>query len=135
MRVRLAIIGLLTLLLGLVVASPALAAVQQPTLESALHFLVGPGAAVLAGLFISVGMEYWPAFQRLEQKWKVAVYFVLCVGIALGAQAVAIATQIWGSWGDFQTTWWPALWAGIAASGIGTFFHAWAPSPLRKTEQ
>ena len=136
MRVRLAIIGLVALL-GLVVVSPAVAAVQQqqPTLESALHFLVGPGAAVLAGLLISVGMEYWPVFQRLEQKWKVAVYFGLCVGIALGAQAVAIATQIWGSWGDFQTTWWPALWAGIAASGIGTFFHAWVPSPLRKSEQ
>lgn len=136
MRVKLALVGLLVAVF-LIIASPALAAAQhgQPTWEEALHYVVGPGAAILAGLVISVLIEYWPAFQATEEKHKVAIYVVLCVVFALVAQALAIATQIWGSWGDVQTTWWPALWAGFAASGIGTLFHAWVPSPLRKAKQ
>lgn len=124
-------LGILLALLVIVAVTPVVAA-QQPTWEEALHFAVGPGAAVLAGLVISVVVEYWTAFQALDQKWKVAIYFGLCIGFALGGQALAIATGVWGSWGDVQGTWWPALWAGIAASGIGTLFHAWVPSPLRR---
>jgi hypothetical protein len=132
MRFKLAFVSLLVALLSLVLAAPALAAQRfQPTWEEALHFVVGPGAAVLAGLIISVLIEYWARFQALEHKWKVLIYISLCVVLALLGQAAAIATHIWGSWNDVQTTWWPALWAGFAASGIGTLFHAWVPSPLR----
>lgn len=134
MRIKLALVGLLVAVI-LVVAAPAMAAQHgQPTWEEALHYVVGPGAAILAGLFISVLIEYWPAFQSLEEKYKVGVYVVLCVVFALGGTALAIATHVWGDWGDIQTTWWPALWAGFAASGIGTLFHAWVPSPLRKAK-
>lgn len=135
MRFKLAVV-VLWMLLSLVLVSPVLAAQHgQPTWEEMLHFLVGPGAGVLAGILMSVAIEYWPAFQALERKWKVAVYFGLCVVVALVAQAMAVATHVWGSWGDVQTTWWPALWAGISASGLGTLFHAWVPSPLRKENQ
>jgi hypothetical protein len=104
---------------------------EQPTLEGALRWVVGPGAAVLAGLAVSVLSEYWAGFQALEAKYKVAVYFALCLVATFGATSLAVASGIWGAWGDIQNTWWPALWNGIAASGIGTLFHAWVPSPLR----
>jgi hypothetical protein len=134
MRIKLAFIGLLVMLWSLI-AVPAFAQHSNPTWEEALHYVVGPGAAVLAGLFISVLIEYWAAFQSLEERYKVAVYVILCVVFALIAQALAIATHIWGSWGDIQTTWWPAVWAGFAASGIGRLFHAWVPSPLHKARE
>lgn len=106
----------------------------QVTWEESLHWVVGPGAAVLAGLIISVLSEYWRNFQELDAKYKVVVYFGLCLLATLTATALAIVTEVWGAWGDIRGTWWPAIWAGIAASGIGTLFHAWAPEPLsRKT--
>jgi MFS family permease len=108
---------------------------SQPTYEQALRWVVGPGAAVLAGLAISVLSEYWSKFQSLEAKYKVAVYFGLCLVATFTATALAVASGLWGAWNDIQNTWWPALWNGIAASGIGTLFHAWVPSPLRKTPE
>ncbi len=105
----------------------------QPTFEQALRWVVGPGAAVLAGLAISVLSEYWTKFQGLEAKYKVAVYFGLCLVGTFTATALAVASGLWGAWNDIPNTWWPALWNGIAASGIGTLFHAWVPSPLRKS--
>jgi hypothetical protein len=117
--------------LALLVPLAAAQAPGQPTFEEALRWVVGPGSAVLAGLAISVLSEYWAEFQALEAKYKVAVYFVLCLGATFGATALAVASGIWGDWGDVANTWWPALWNGIAASGIGTLFHAWVPSPLR----
>jgi hypothetical protein len=131
---RLLLFAVLTLWLILV---PVVAAQTpgQPTWEESLHWLVGPGAAVLAGLVISVLSEYWPKFQTMEAKYKVAVYFFLCVVTALGATSLAVGTGVWGDWNDVQGTWWPGLWAGIAASGIGTLFHAWVPSPLRAAKK
>jgi hypothetical protein len=103
-----------------------------PSWSEALHFLAGAGAAVAAGVIISVLIEYLPRFQALEQKVKVAVYVGLCVLIPLIATALAIATQTWGSWGDVAGTWWPAVYEGLAAAGFGTLFHAWKPDILRK---
>lgn len=130
----------LALIIGLYLwAASALVALAQapgqPTWEESLRWLVGPGAAVLAGLIISVASEYWPKFQGLEARYKVAVYFGLCLLATFTATALAVATGVWGAWGDIRGTWWPALWAGIAASGIGTLFHAWVPSPLRATKK
>lgn len=129
MKVHYVVFGILFFL-----AFQRVAAAQSgnPSWEEGLHWMVGPGAAVLAGLLMSVGFEYWPKFQALEARGKVAVYFLLCLGVTMGGTALAVATDVWGSWGDLQGTWWPAFWAGVAASGVGTIFHAWAPSPLKK---
>jgi hypothetical protein len=107
----------------------------QPSFDEALRWIVGPGAAVLAGLLISVVAEYWAGFQALDAKYKVLVYFGLCLLATFGGTALAVATGAWGAWGDVRETWWPALWQGISASGVGTLFHAWVPSPLRKNAE
>ena len=100
--------------------------------EQALAFAKGPGAAVIAGVLISILVEYWAWFQAQAEKNKVAVYVALCVAVPLVATALSILTGVGGAWGDVPTTWWPAVYSGLMASGIGTLFHAWAPSPLRK---
>jgi ABC-type microcin C transport system permease subunit YejE len=103
----------------------------QPSWSDALHFMVGPGAAVLAGLIISFLSEYWAKFQALGAKKKVLVYIGLCIVSSVLGTALAVSTGVWGAWFDIQTTWWPAVWAGLAASGIGTLFHAWVPERFK----
>lgn len=105
---------------------------DAPTWNEALKFAAGPGAAVIAGIVISVLIEYVGGFQALEEKYKVAVYVLLCLAVPVGATALAVLTNEWGAWGDVATTWWPAVYAGLTGAGIGTLFHAWAPAPLRK---
>lgn len=105
---------------------------EVPTWSEALRFAVGPGAAVLAGIFISILIEYWPAFQALSEKLKVLVYVGLCLVVPVLATVLAISTGEWGTWGDISGTWWPSVWAGLSAAGFGTLFHAWVPSPLRQ---
>jgi len=104
---------------------------QPVTWEQALNFAMGPGGAVIAGVLISVGIEFIPPFQALAEKWKAAVYVGLCLAVPLVAQALAIATNVGGAWGDLPTTWWPALWAGLSAAGVGGLWHAWKPARLR----
>ncbi len=87
-----------------------------PSWSEALHFLVGPGAAVASGVIISFVIEYVPRFQALAQKTKVLVYVGLCIAVPLVATAAAVATQKWGSWPDVAGTWWPAVWAGFSES-------------------
>jgi hypothetical protein len=135
---RIAVIVSFWMVLWLVLAGAAFA--QSPTpggpsWSDALHFMVGPGAAALAGLIISFLSEYWTKFQTLEAKKKVLAYIGLCVFSALLGTALAVATGVWGAWLDIQTTWWPAIWAGLAASGIGTLFHAWVPEPLKQSSK
>lgn len=106
---------------------------DAPTWNQALTFAIGPGAAVIAGIVISILIEYWPWFQGLSEKMKVLVFVLLCLVVPVLATVLAIATGEFGMWGDVAGTWWPAIWSGLSAAGFGTLFHAWAPSPLRKS--
>lgn len=134
MKKRIALIAMLWTLSWLLLSGVAFAQSPtpgQPSWSDALHFMVGPGAAVLAGLIISFLSEYWPKFQAMEAKKKVLVYIGLCIVSSVLGTALAVATGVWGEWLDIQTTWWPAIWAGLAASGIGTLFHAWVPERFK----
>jgi len=95
----------------------------------ALEYAKGPGIAVIAGLIISILVEYWPAFQAMPGKSRVLVYIVLCLLVPSAATALGIAVGLAGAWADLGNTWWPAIAAGLTAAGIGTLFHAWAPEP------
>lgn len=103
-----------------------------PSWSEALHLMVGPFAAVVAGVVINIAIEYSRRFQALEEKYKVAVYVGLCLIVPLLATAAAVATHVWGSWGDVAGTWWPAIWAGLAAAGFGRLWHAWKPERLKQ---
>lgn len=105
---------------------------QPLTWGEFLHLLVGPTAATVAGLLISLIIEYWPKFQAVvEPKFKTAIFFGLCMLIPLLATAMGIATGEFGAWGDWQTTWWPALVSGWAAAGIGSLVHQWKPDKFK----
>ena len=104
---------------------------MNPSWPDALNFAIGPGAAVIAGVVISVLVEYWTWFQHRQQKTKVAVFVGLCVAVPLGATALGILTGVFGPWGDVAGTWWPAFYSGFSAAGIGTLFHAWKPAVIR----
>lgn len=106
---------------------------MTPSWTEALEFATGPGAAAIAGIIISALIEYWRWFQLLGQKYKVAVYVGLCLIVPLMATVLAILTGEWGAWGDVAGTWWPAVWSGLSAAGLGTLFHAWKPSSVRKS--
>lgn len=103
-----------------------------PSWSEALRFFVGPGAAIAAGVIISILIEYRARFQALEEKYKVAVYVVLCLIVPVAATAAAVATDVWGAWGDVAGTWWPAIWHGFAAAGLGRLWHAWKPERLKQ---
>ena len=105
---------------------------DAPTWQEALNLARGPFAATIAGVIISLLVEYWAWFQALAQKTKVAVYVGLCVAVPLAATALSILTGEGGAWGDVATTWWPAFYAGLSAAGFGTLFHAWKPSALQR---
>lgn len=105
---------------------------MNPTWPEALQFAIGPGAAVVAGVIISILVEYWAWFQALEEKYKVAAYTGLCVAVPLVATALGILTGVFGPWGDVAGVWWPSVYSGLAAAGFGSLFHAWKPSRLRQ---
>ncbi len=101
------------------------------TFVQALEYARGPGIAVIAGLIISILVEYWPKFQAIPAKSRVLVYILLCLLVPLATTAVGIATGAFGAWTDITTTWWPAIAAGATAAGIGTLFHAYTPENVR----
>jgi hypothetical protein len=88
-----------------------------------LRYAASPGIAVIVGVVISVGVEYWPAYDQLLPKWKRLVFFGLSLAVPLMATALAVATGEWGAWADLRGTWWPALVAGFVAGGTGTLYH------------
>ena len=87
-----------------------------------LDFLQGPGISIVVGVILSLVIEYWPAFQDLEPKWKQLVFaafsFVVPLIGALGA-----CVSGFGAWGDWSNLWWPALVNGGSAFFSGTMGH------------
>jgi hypothetical protein len=101
------------------------------TFQEALQLARGPAVATIAGWMISALIEWWPEFQALQSKrTRVLVYILLCMIVPLAATIASIATGIFGAWTDIANTWWPAIWAGIGAAGLGTLFHAFVPEPV-----
>lgn len=91
----------------------------------------GAGIPIIAGLLISIASEHLGWFQAMKSKNKVGVYIVLCLIVPVASTAAAIATGVWGDWADIQTTWWPAIRAGLAAASLGTIFHVYTPPGTR----
>ncbi len=88
-----------------------------------LQWASSPGINVIVGALLSVLIEYAPKYNDLEPKWKRLVFFGLSMVVPVGATALAVATGEWGTWGDFQGTWWPAIVAGATAGAAGTVAH------------
>jgi hypothetical protein len=90
--------------------------------EQALLACSQPGIinAILAVL-ISVFIEYVPGFGQLESRWKVIIFFAISAMLPVAAAALGIWTLGWPV--GWETTWWPALQAGMLAWMSGSGAH------------
>lgn len=88
-----------------------------------LQLMTGTGINAAVGMLLSLTTDYWPDYNALEPKWKRVLFFVICFLIPIVATVAAIVTGEFGAWGDWQTTWWPAIVAGATAAGVGTLVH------------
>ena len=93
------------------------------TWSTFLLLMVGPGVNSGVGLLLSGIVEYLPKYNDLAPKWKRLVFAGLSLVVPLTFTALAIAIGEFGQWGDWQTTWWPALVAGASAAFAGTVAH------------
>jgi len=88
-----------------------------------LTYAAGPGVNVIVGALLSVVVEYWPAYDALEPKWKRLGMAGLCLLVPFLATVAAVATGEFGAWGDWATTWWPVLLSAFAAFTGATVAH------------
>ena len=88
-----------------------------------LTAMAGPGVNAAVGFLLSFGADYIPGYNDLDAKFKRVAFIVAAFLIPLAATVAAVYTGEFGQWGDWQTTWWPALVAGAAAAFSGTVAH------------
>lgn len=88
-----------------------------------LQYAANPGIAIIVGVVLSVLVVYIPRYEALDPKWKRLVFVGLCFAVPLAATVLAVATSEWGAWGDWKTTWWPALQSGFVSGTSGTVAH------------
>jgi hypothetical protein len=78
----------------------------------------GPGLNIIIGAVLSFVVEYWPAFLRLDRKWRRLVFAGLCLIVPLAFALLRVLS------GDAALSWDPLLWqavlAGAASFGAGT---------------
>lgn len=87
--------------------------------EQFLRWCATPGAVtVIVGAVLSFAVDYWPAYNRMEAKWKRLVFGGLCLVIPLlSATAAAISGIMPWAW---EPTYWQAIVAGFSAFTSGT---------------
>lgn len=91
--------------------------------EFLVYALTPAGIGVVVGFVLSWVVEYWPAYETWEPKYKRLVFLVLSFVVPLLGVTLSIATGAGGDWLDFQNTWWPALVAGFTAFTAGQTAH------------
>lgn len=119
LRLDMSVVLLLLALLPVLVAAGPVA--EPPSFDAFLQLLSGPLVAAAAGLALSVGVEYWRAYDNLEARWKRLIFFGLCLIIPVMA-AVLRGALGYVPW-SFDPLIWSAIWNGCAAGGIGTLAH------------
>lgn len=92
------------------------------TLQDFLVFLQqAAGIGMAIGFIMSLVVDWWPGYEKLEAKVKRLLFGGLCFAIPLAAAGVGVALRYYPA--EFGTVFWPALVAGFAAFGTGTFTH------------
>ena len=93
------------------------------TLQEFLVFLQqATGIGVAIGFIMSLVMDWWPGYDMLQPKAKRLFFGGLCFAIPLAAAGIGVALGYYPA--EFDAVFWPALTAGFAAFGSGTFTHA-----------
>lgn len=92
------------------------------TLQDFLVFLQqATGIGIAIGFIMSLVVDWWPGYEKLEAKFKRLLFGGLCFSIPLAAVGVGVALGDYPA--EFDTVFWPAIVAGFAAFGTGTFTH------------
>ena len=86
-----------------------------------IRYAAGAGVSAIVAVVISVFVEYWPWYSGLSPKLKRLLFFVMSFVVPVLAAVIGCLTGVF-DW-SFYTTFWPAIVAGFAASGIGTLAH------------
>jgi len=91
------------------------------TFAQFLEWASGPGVSVIVAVLLSIAVEYWRWYGRLQPKPKRLLFaglsLVVPVTAALVRAAVGHAPL------SFDPLVWDALVAGVAALGAGTLAH------------
>lgn len=87
-----------------------------------LEYLQGPGILAVVGALSALAVEYWPAFQNLEAKWKQLSFAIVSLLVPLVGAALSILPPV-SAIPSWPGLWWPALVAGWSAFGAGTLAH------------
>jgi hypothetical protein len=94
---------------------------DKMTWDEALKWAINPGIPAIAGVILAVLGEYWPRYQELVPKFKRLAFGAVCLVVPLVIAVLGVLTAGWAL--DWETTFWPALYAGGAAIVSGTAMH------------
>ena len=86
-----------------------------------LRWASGPGVSAIVAALLSVAVEYWPWYGRLDPKPKRVVYAGFCLIVPILAAMLRVASGHVVL--SFDPLIWDALVAGAAALGVGTLAH------------
>jgi hypothetical protein len=95
---------------------------EVPTFDAWLQQVSGPLVSAVVGVVLSWIVEFVPAYESLAPRHKRLVYFGLCMVVPVAAACLraTLGTMAW----SFDPLVWHAMWAGTAAGGVRTLFHA-----------
>jgi len=88
------------------------------------QFLVwasGPGVAAIVAALLSIAVEYWPWYGRLQPKPKRLMFAGFCLVVPSLASLLRVVSGHVAL--SFDPLMWDALVAGVAALGAGTLAH------------
>ena len=127
MRIRLLIIAvvLLAAVVTPVVAYQADGTGPIPSFDEWLEGVSGPFLGTVLAVLLSWVTEFFPRYNEMEKRVKMAVYLVECLVISAGAAALrGILGYV--EW-SFDPLIWHALWSAFAQFGMGAFVHELYP--------
>lgn len=119
---RLIVFVLLALLLAIPAGALAQGGDDIPSFDVWLQGASGPFVGAIVAIVISWIVEYWPAYDKLEPRWKRMSYFLLCMVVPMVA-ATLRGLLGYVEW-SFDPLYWHAMFNGFAAAGVGTLYHA-----------
>lgn len=94
---------------------------DAPSFDQWLQAMSGPLAGSAVAVLLSWLVEYWPAYQIFDPKYKRLVFFALSLILPVATACLRGALG-YAAW-SFDPLIWRAIVAGFAAAGVGTVAH------------
>jgi hypothetical protein len=130
MRIRLFIILLLIAAATPVVAYQAGDNGPIPSFDSWLAGVSGPLLGTFLAALLSWVTEFFPGYDDLSKRVKMAIYLGGCLAVSVGAALLRGALE-YVEW-SFDPLIWHAIWNAFAQFGIGAFVHEFVPARTKE---